>query len=122
MPPFLDARIPVQLTDRLEPSADAEVAYLLEGEAASPGVVARRFDVAAPAHITPDCACCVPVGPVAAKLHELFIERAKGGPFFRRVLAIPATPHGRAAIYAALSTDPLIVTRFRLEAPSEGAS
>ena len=92
-----------------------EAAYLVEGEAAPKGWAGRRFDVAAPTHITPDCDCCVPVGPVAAKLNELFIERAKGGPFFRRVLAIQATAHGRAAVYAALSADPLVVTRFRLE-------
>jgi hypothetical protein len=41
MPPFLDARIPVLLADRLDFAADVEAAYLLEGEAAPPGLAMR---------------------------------------------------------------------------------
>lgn len=62
-----------------------------------------------------DCACCAPRGAAASELAALFLARARGEvPFFRRVVAVPASEAGAAAIRTALRDDPFVSGRFRL--------
>ena len=114
MPWTLDARVPVRL-GALSDAADGD-ALLIEGDLAGSDRPLARFDTAAPAHAV-GCACCVPRSSAAMALNQLFQARAKGeAPFFRRVLAVTATPEGDMAVWSALRADPLVLGRFRLEA------
>jgi hypothetical protein len=122
MAAFIDARIPVSFGEpgAAAEGADGETALLVEGResAAAPaeaGKAAAHFVLPyAPSSHPAGCACCVPLGPVAAALNRLFLARAKGeAPFFRRVVAV-AGAAGQAAIRQALEADPVVSFRFRL--------
>ena len=90
-----DPRVPV----RLGPidAADPDEALLVENDARVPdGRTVARFRLA-PAQVghPPLCPCCRPRNPVGQALRLLFLSRARGElPFFRAVLAVPATPAG----------------------------
>jgi hypothetical protein len=107
---FIDARVPVTIGEASE--ARQDTAWLIEGRGASPGC----FELAARPTAHPvGCTCCAPRGPVSDALNRLFLARARGEiPFFTRVIAVPASPTGEAAIRAALAEDPLASARFRL--------
>ena len=111
MPWTVDARVPV----RLGAWADAQAgdAVLAEADGPAPdGVPVARFD-AAGEHAA-GCACCVPRTAAALALDRLFQARARGEvPFFRRVLAVTATPEGDLAVWSALRLDPLTSGRYR---------
>ena len=108
-----DPRIPV-LIGAPDPG-DAATALLVEAEpTASPGRAVAGF-VLVPALHPPGCPCCAPRAPAAQALARLFLARARGdGPVFARVLALPRTEAGAAAIRDALATDLLATARFRL--------
>ena len=107
-------------------SVDARVSVLVNGVAGAEDAVlaetGRRLpDGVQPAawfepsrDHPPGCACCAVRSPSAMALAGLFAARARGTiPFFRRVVALPATPLGEAEVRAALA-DPLVSGRFRL--------
>ena len=101
MPAFLDARIPV-LFASAEDAGPKDV-ILAEGVAFHASVHA------------PGCACCPPRSGAGRALSTLLQDRARGHvPFFTRVIAVPATPSGRAEIEAALRSDPVASACFRL--------
>lgn len=107
---FVDARVPVTLdTEPVE--GDAVLAEV--GRVLPPGMAPNAwFEPALNAHL-PGCACCVGRSPAAMALAGLFAARARGGvPFFRRVVALPASDAGRAELRAALR-DPLVAGRYR---------
>jgi hypothetical protein len=109
----IDARIPVRL-GALADAADDD-AVLVEGSLPACAHPAERFDPAPPGH-APGCACCVPRSGAARALDRLFQRRARGeGPFFRRVLAVTATPEGDVEVSSALRDDNLASARFRLD-------
>lgn len=65
----------------------------------------------------PGCACCLPRSAAGMALAALFLARATGAvPWFTGVVADVAD---RAAIEAALRTDPVAMARFR--GPPSGA-
>ena len=104
---FMDARIPVVLGPLEE--AQPEDATLVEGEgfAMPPPILAGPH--------APGCICCVPRGPVAEALSNMFLARVRGDvPYFRRVLLVARTAEGKAAMIAALTQDPVVSARFRL--------
>ena len=108
-----DARLPLRFgtLDRAGP----ETALLIEGDAPAPaGVAVARFalPIGFPRHAI-GCACCAPRGPAAEALGRLFLARARGGIWFREVLAV-ASPAGQAAVRAALAEDVVTAARFRV--------
>ena len=109
-----DARIPV-LIGGPDPG-DSATALLVEGEPpTSPGRAVAGFVLARSPHL-PGCLCCAPRTPAARALARLFLARARGdAPPFARVLALPQTDAGAAAIRDALAADVLAAARFRLE-------
>ena len=109
-----DPRLPLRFGPAA--SAGARTALLIEGDAPAPsGAPFARFVLPAMAKPHPvGCACCVPRGPVAAALASLFLSRARGGPWFTEVLAVPRGPAGEAAIRAAVAEDVLARALFRL--------
>jgi hypothetical protein len=114
---FLDARLHVGFGTADQ--AGPETALLIEGDAPAPaGVAVARFVlapvVAAEAVHPTGCACCAPRGPAAEALGRLFLQRARGGALFRKVIAVVSGPDGAAAVRAALAEDPLVSARFRL--------
>jgi hypothetical protein len=123
---FVDARVPVSISDIAETShaaapppeicPDHRVAWLVEGDLPMHGAIVARFALGTDHQ--PGCACCLPRGAAAAALGELFLRRARGElAFFDRVQALSATPAGLAAIHAALRDDPFVSGRFRAAAP-----
>ena len=107
-----DARLPVRFGTVDE--AGPETALLIEGDApAPPGVAAARFALPGgfPRHAI-GCTCCAPRGPAGEALGRLFLARARGGAWFRAVLAV-VSPAGEAAVRAALAGDALTAARFR---------
>jgi hypothetical protein len=113
MPWSLDARIPVYLGPATP--ADDGVALLIEGTLAHTDHPAESFTPEPTGH-APGCACCVARGPAAIALDRLFQRRARGEvPFFRRVIAVTASPEGDLAVWSALRDDPLASARFRLD-------
>ena len=112
MPWSIDARVPV----RLGSAAFVGVgdAVLVEaGLGAPPEVDSEPF--AAGGH-APGCACCLARSPAAVALDRLFQRRARGEVgFFRRVVALTATPEGDLAVWTALRSDPVVSSRFRLD-------
>ncbi len=112
----LDARVPVRLGSTAD-AAEGDALLLEEGAPDAPcGYPAERFAAAASGH-APGCACCVARSPAALALHRLFQARARGDiAFFRRILAITATPEGDMAVWSAVRADALVAGRFRLEA------
>lgn len=111
---FLDARIPVRHGTLSE--AGPEDALVIEGDAAAPtDRPAVRFptpDAAGPHPAT--CFCCAGRSAAATALGTLFLRRARGETAaFRRVIVVTTTAVGRAAIDAALNTDPIASVRFR---------
>jgi hypothetical protein len=113
---MIDARVPVRFAS---PGQGAEAsAWLAQGDAPVPtGAVLARFSLppSLPEH-PPGCACCVPRGPVARALSDLFLARARGEvAFFREVLAVVQDAAGEAAIRDALARDPVLQARFRLD-------
>jgi hypothetical protein len=101
--------------------AGPDDALLVEGDGPAPdGVPVERFRVrafvfgpAGPHRI--GCACCTPRVPVADALARLFLARARGDSgFFQSVLAVPLGAAGAAAIRAALDSDQMAASRFRL--------
>jgi hypothetical protein len=115
---WLDARIPVRLVppdtlaDALRAQPDA--ALLVEDGIAVPGGrPAQRF-LPLPPHQA-GCACCGARSAAAHALDRLFLDRARGtGPMAPVVLAAVATEAGRAALAAALASDPVVPMRYRL--------
>jgi len=100
-----DGRIPVLL-------AGAGIAGA--GAAVLPAGAAARFTVEAGVHAV-GCACCVPRSDAARALARLFLARARGEvALFRRVIAVTASPAGRAAVTAAVTGDVLASARFRM--------
>ena len=115
----MDARVPVRIGAVAEAGPDD--ALLIEGDGPAPdGVPLERFRVpvfeigpAGPHRI--GCACCTPRVPVADALARLFLARARGDSgFFQSVLAVPLGAAGAAAIRAALDSDQMAASRFRL--------
>ena len=106
----VDARVPVLVNG----IAGAEDVVLAEaGHDLPPGVQPAAWFEPSRDH-QPGCVCCVVRSPSAMALAGLFAARARGTiPFFRRVVALPATPLGEAEVRAALA-DPLVSGRFRL--------
>ena len=109
-----DGRIPVLLAGR--EAAGADDAVLLEGDGALPPGAAARFSAASGSHAI-GCACCVPRSDAARALARLFLARARGEVAFRRVVAVTASPAGRAAVTAAVTGDVLASARFALASP-----
>lgn len=109
----LDARIPLRFGPPA--AAGADDAFLIEGASAlATDAASERFHLAAPG--IPACLCCPPRNPAGYALGRLFTRRARNETaFFKRVLAVTATPEGQAAIRTALIVDPLAAARFRLE-------
>ncbi|WP_201728747.1 hypothetical protein [Acidocella sp. C78] len=96
-------------------AAGADEAALVQEGFDPPADVAAvaRFGVAParPGHGI-GCACCVPRGPAALALTELFLGRARGTlPDFAAVVVVADT-NGEAAVRTALETDILLRARF----------
>lgn len=108
----MDSRIPVRFGAR--ETATPSTALLIEGEGPTPsGGAEARFTLRSKDHIF-GCACCLPRGAVAQALTKLFQARARAAvPFFREVLAVPASAAGEAAVRAALAEDVFVAARFR---------
>ena len=105
----LDARIPVIFATR--PSSLDTDATLEEG-GPTRGTLAG-FDVS-PGHAA-GCTCCAARSNAGRALAGLLHDRARGRTvFFKRVVAIPHTPAGRAELLDALERDPLASACFRL--------
>jgi hypothetical protein len=100
----LDARIPLVFATLAD--AGPTDALLVEGQGArAPG--RDHFTASENPHPF-GCTCCVPRNPAALALARLLLARGRGqGPFFRRVIAVTATPAGRATVLAAVQSDPL---------------
>src|SRR5487761_2094223 len=97
---FLDARLPLRFGTLAQ--AGPETALLIEGDAPAPaggGVARFALPIGLPRHAI-GCTCCAPRGPAAEALGRLFLARARGGSWFREVLAV-ASPAGQAAVRAA---------------------
>ena len=111
-----DHRIPV----RFGPAAAAgpEKALLIAGDApmaeSRAAVVARFAPEPRPFHAA-GCACCAPRGAAADALGRLFLARARGGTWFRDVLAVVQDAAGEAAVTAAVSADAVTAARFRIQ-------
>ena len=120
MPWSIDARIPVRLGSvALAGTGDA---ILIEGTSTPADYPAEMFAPATTSH-APGCACCVARSPAAVALDRLFQRRARGEiGFFRRVIAVTASPEGDIAVWSALRDDPVASARFRLEAAQPGTS
>lgn len=87
----IDARVPVRFGSSLQP-----------GEA--------RLTLGVTSH-EPGCTCCLPRSAAGLALAALFQARATGAvPWFTGIVAVDAD---RAAVEAALQTDPIAVARFR---------
>ena len=112
----IDARVPVSVEEA--PDLPPAGGYAVLAEAALPPDLPEKTPVIL---FTPDegaahpaaCACCQGQGAVPAALATLFRDRAMGGPWFDRVIAMPRTPRGRAMIEEAMTKDILTVARFR---------
>ena len=111
---FLDARLPLRFASVVE--AGSASAVLVEGDLPAPvGVPTARFRLNRTSAHAPGCGCCAARGPVAEALSELFLARARGEvTFFRSVLAVVSNAEARAAVLAALASDPVTAGRFRL--------
>ena len=117
---YLDARVKLRIGTA--DAAGPRDALLIEGEADAPeGITHARFTLPNSSTLTQGtahpsgCACCVPRGPVAEALSQLFLQRVRGEvAYFSEIVAVPGSPDGEAAIRAALQTDPVIAARFRL--------
>ena len=108
-----DPRIPV----RFGPAAAAgpETALLIAGDAAAPaGIAVARFTPEPLGFHGVGCACCAPRGAAAAALGRLFLTRARGGVWFREVLAVTPGTIGEAEVRAAVAGDALTAARFRV--------
>lgn len=112
----IDARVPVALLET--PALPPGGGYALLAEAEPPEGLPAGTPLVL---FTPDegaahpaaCTCCQGQGAVPAALATLFRDRAMGGPWFDRVIALPRTPRGRAMIEDAMTRDILTVARFR---------
>jgi len=105
-----DDRIPVVLGDTADATQDDAV--LFEAPAALWAGASASFS-AQQTHPAA-CTCCTARGPAGRALADLLHARARGKmPFFRRVIAVTRTEAGRAAILAALATDPIASACFR---------
>ncbi len=122
MAPFLDARLPLIFGHAAE--AGPADAVLIEGEG-EPAIGRDWFQpdpaMADPAMANPatahpaDCACCTQRNNAGMALARLILARGRGsGLFFSRVIADVQTPAGRAAVLAALDTDPIVSCFCRL--------
>ncbi len=109
---MLDARIP--LVFGLASDAGPADALLLEGEGDAAAM--RDWFVSGGESGHPvNCACCVPRNEAGQALSRLLLARARThGPRFGRVIAVVHTPAGRAAVLAALDSDPLASSCFAL--------
>ncbi len=110
----MDARVPIWIGPA--EAAGPDDALLIEGGGTVPdGRVYARFVLPEAADHPSGCACCLPRGPVAEALTMLFLWRVRGEvQFFPRVVAIPRSAAGIAAIQAALREDAMVMARFRL--------
>jgi len=113
---WLDARIPVRMVapEGLKEAlaADPAAALVVEDGIDPPDAVAVESFPAPPHPL--GCACCVARSAASAAFDRLFLARVKGEvPHFASVLAAAATEEGRAAIEAALATDPVVPMRYR---------
>jgi hypothetical protein len=113
----LDSRIPVILAGLDEAGLDQA-----GHNQARPGDVVLREGAGGPGGFTPEagghatgCACCAQRSPAGRALAALLQARARGEvAFFARVVAVCATPGGRAEVLAALAHDPVAASCFRL--------
>jgi hypothetical protein len=113
---LIDARIPV-LFGALADAGETDV-LLYEGEKIPGDRIGVSF-VPGPGVLAAGCACCAPRGPLALSIGDMFLARAKGEiAFFRRVIAVPSSAEGRAAMLAVLTEDSVCAARFRVEPPS----
>lgn len=120
MPWSLDARIP--LVTVADPAAleaalasGEPAAALVEADGPEPAgaVAVERFEAAGGPHPLA-CNCCSGRSPAALALDRLFQARVRGSVgWFRRVVACAPTEAARAALSAALQTDPVTGARFR---------
>ena len=116
MTPWLDARIPILVGAAPTGGDGAECAALVEAGAEPPPGMAHQVFAPDEPHAA-GCACCAGRAGAALALDTLFLLRARGElPFFRRVLAVVASPAGEANLKAALSGDPVVSARYRLGA------
>lgn len=113
---WLDTRITVRMVapERLKEAlaADPDAALVVEDGVAVPhGALAETF----PASPHPmGCSCCGFRSTASAAFDRLFLARVRGEVrFFPTVLAAAATDTGRAAIEAALASDPVVPMRYR---------
>ncbi len=105
----IDARIPVVLDDH--PGTLGTDATLEEGGVT--GGTRAGFDVSL-GHAA-GCTCCATRSNAGRALAALLHDRARGKTvFFKRVVAIPHTPAGRAELLDALRNDPVGSACFRL--------
>jgi hypothetical protein len=112
MVPFIDARMPLVFGQAAE--AGPTDALLCEGEG-TPGKGRDWFQPDAGSSHPADCACCTPRNGAGMALARLILARGRGtGVFFNRVIVVVASPAGRAAVLAALESDPLVSCVFRL--------
>jgi hypothetical protein len=113
----IDARIPVTVlrdaTTLPEALASGRPAALL-AERPAPADLPANETFAPQARHPVACACCAGRSAAAQALDRLFQDRARARiPWFDRVLAVAATPEGRAELAQALAQDPLTTARFR---------
>lgn len=113
---FLDARVKLRIGTA--DMAGPDDALLIEGDGVAPeGTVFGRFLSPVVGFHPIGCACCLPRGPVAEALTQLFLQRVRGEvAYFSAVVAAPCSAAGEAAIRAALQEDPMVMARFRLSA------
>lgn len=115
----IDARIPVTVLE--DPSAlpgalgaGRPAALLTEGVAPDDtGARATGSFAPEPSHPAA-CTCCAGRSAAAQALDRLFQDRVRGRVgWFDRVVALAATPAGKAELALALAQDPLTCARFR---------
>ena len=96
--------------------AGAGDALLIEGDRPAPASsLLQRFQGARVSGHLVGCACCALRSPAAEALGRLFLDRLRdGAAYFNRVVAVPATAEGEAALRDALADDLLTRARFRL--------
>jgi hypothetical protein len=110
MAAFIDARLPL-VFGRPEDAGPRD-ALLIEGEGAP--APDRDWFLPGPETAHPaGCACCAARNGAGIALSRLLLARARGQAlFFARVVAVTLSPAGRAAVEAALRSDPLAAACF----------
>lgn len=109
-----DDRIPVTIVPPAPGGPPPGAALVVEASALVPRShpLIERLAPERPTHGVA-CPCCAPRASLASALHRLFLRRAQGQTeWFDRVEVRTRRPDAAAAL-----ADPLVASRFRLEAP-----